>query len=231
MTKRKINIRLISNQPKANKIKKYTFKVGEFLHLKNFQSFPNVLSPNLITSRFLASWLYYNNGLYLNKIVIDMGCGSGIQGIVALLKGAGKVIFTDISDVAVANTLKNINICKIKGNYLVLHGNLFEKVKNKADVIIFNHPFFNDELKKDKLSRALTNKERLIHIFLKDAKKYLKKDGVIIMPYDECAGAINHPKVQGEKYGYKITLRFKEKIDSVIKKGDFSYNTIYELRL
>lgn len=227
----RLKVELIGNQPKNNKTKRYNFKVGELFSLKNFESFPGVLSPNLITSRFLASWLYYNNGLYLDKYVIDMGCGSGIQGITAALNGAKIVTFTDISKTAVENTARNIQINKINQKSRVFQGDLFEKIEGEFDLIIFNHPFFADYLDKDSISKSLVDKEGLIHRFFNNAKKHLKKNGIIIMPYDECAGSTNHPRVQGEKNGYKVILRFKEKIDSVIKKGEFSYNTIYELRL
>jgi release factor glutamine methyltransferase len=230
MARKKIKVDLIENQPKTKRIKKYNFKLGELFSLKNFQGFPEVLSPNLITARFLASWLYYNNGLYLNKTVIDMGCGSGIQGITSALNGAKKVIFSDVSEAAIKNTIKNIDTYKIREKSIVLEGDLFEKVRNKADVIVFNHPFFADKLEKGKISRSLADREGLIHVFLRNAKNHLKKNGLIIMPYDECAGPANHPKIQGEKHGYEVSLRFKEKIDSIVKKGDFSYNTIYELR-
>lgn len=229
---KKIDVNLITNQPKAKKIHKYDIKVGELCTLKNFQGYPDVLSPNLITARFLANYLYANNAIYLNKTVIDMGCGSGIQGITTALNGAKKVTFSDISPIAFLNTNANIKQNKLTRKTKVVQGNLFEKVKTKADLIIFNHPFFEDKLPENIFSKALADsKGGLINIFLEEAKKHLKKNGRIIMPYDTCAGNKNCPKIQGKKHGYEVTLRFKHKIDSIIKKGAFSHNVIYELKI
>ncbi len=229
---KKIDLNLITNQLRDDKIHKYNLNLGELCTLKNFQEYPGVLSPNLITARFLANYLFSNNALYLNKIVIDMGCGSGIQGITAVLNGAKKVIFSDISELAVRNTIANIKQYGLSQKTKVFHGNLFEKIKTKVDVIIFNHPFFEDKLIEGTISKSLADsKGGLINIFLEDAKKYLRKNGRIIMPYDSCAGKKNCPKVQGEKHGYEVNLRFKHKVDSIVKKGAFSYNLIYELKI
>ena len=229
---KKININLITNQPKENKIHEYNLKIDKLFYLKKFQSYPGVLSPNLITAKLLAKYLYRNNKLYLNKTVIDMGCGSGIQGITTALNGAKEVFFSDISKPAIKNTIANIKQNKLSKKTKVFQGNLFEKIKIKADLIIFNHPFFEDKLPKNTISASLADSNGgLINIFLENAKSHLKKNAKIIMPYDFSAGNKNSPKTQGQKHDYKVALRSKYKIDSIIKKGNFSYNLIYELKL
>lgn len=47
-----------------------------------------------------------------DKTVIDMGCGTGILGILAILKGAKSVLAIDIDPVAVENTIDNFALNK-----------------------------------------------------------------------------------------------------------------------
>jgi methylase of polypeptide subunit release factors len=69
--------------------------------LKDFEVHSKVLRPDKMTALFLARWLYYNNGYYNNKSILDMGSGTGIQGVVAGLSGALQTVFTDLSPAAV----------------------------------------------------------------------------------------------------------------------------------
>ncbi len=64
---------------------------GYVLH--GFVVHPEVLRPEVMTSEYLASYLFSNNSLYRSKVAIDMGCGSGIQGVVMGLNGAKEVLF------------------------------------------------------------------------------------------------------------------------------------------
>lgn len=64
--------------------------------LNDFKVLEKVLRPEKMTALYLAKWLFFNNGIFRNKTVIDMGSGTGIQGIVCGLYGANKVLFSDI---------------------------------------------------------------------------------------------------------------------------------------
>lgn len=68
----------------------------------------------------------------------------------------------------------------------------------------------------------------LIKRFFIEAKKHLKKDGVIIMPYFHLAGAINNPQIQAPKFGYKVVERFSMDIREGLQQGLAS---IYEITL
>jgi hypothetical protein len=102
-------------------------------------------------------------------------------------------------------------------------GDLFENVKGKFDVIIFNHPFFEEfsDLK-NPITRAWFNNGELIQKFLKEAINYLNNGGVIIMPFFPFAGQTNNPGIQGEKNGYVVKLLHKENEDDQnLQKGEF----------
>ena len=79
------------------------------------------------------------------KVIADLGCGTGILGIGALLLGSEKVFFID-SDKNALETAKN-NISKVKcenwyiGGRFKLMNNDIREVSIKSDVVIQNPPF------------------------------------------------------------------------------------------
>lgn len=197
--------------------------------LQNFSVFQHVLRPELMSAITLARWLYFNNGLYRNKVVIDMGCGSGIQGITAGLYGAKKVLSTDIEPAAVANTQENVKVYNLEHICLVRQGNLFDTVPEKADIIIFNHPFFSDGTMKEQIQNPKQSLQRgtLIHVFLEQATNHILPGGCVVMPYYHLAGEVNDPGVQAPKHGYAVEDAWHGILRTCLQKGSHS---IYILR-
>ena len=215
----------ITFQSNKLKHKSYTTTISfDTTHqLKDFQVHENVLAPERVTAIFLAKWLFNNKTLYEEKTTLDLGCGTGIQGMVMALYGAKKVTFTDISKLAIINTRENIKTFKLEKYSIVKKIDLFGKTKDKFDVIVFNHPFFPDEgNKKDFISLATRDSGKLIHRFFKNAKKHLTQKGIIIMPYFNKAGPTNDPLIQAPKHNYKIIKRVSEEIDTELHKGKAS---------
>jgi len=93
--------------------------------------------------------------------VLDLGCGSGILSVLALKLGASKVVAVDNDPFAVKKTLETFEINDLKGR--VMLSDLFEKVVEKYDLIVSNILF-----------------EVLVKV-LKDAKKFLKENGELIL--------------------------------------------------
>ena len=106
----------------------------------------------------------------IDKIVLDIGCGSGILSVVSSKLGAKEVFATDIDPLAIEATLENANLNKIS-NINAVKGSLLDKVDKKYDVVIAN---------------ILLN---VLDILIPDLPKALKKDGVFI-----CSGLINSQK-------------------------------------
>ena len=102
--------RQLEKQLESHRHERYEVDIdlAEGHKLEGFVVHPNVLRPEKMTALYFARWLFYNNGLYLDKNVLDMGSGSGIQGVVMGLYGAKQIIFTDLSLAAVENSKKNI---------------------------------------------------------------------------------------------------------------------------
>ena len=74
-----------------------------------------------------------------NSKVLDIGCGTGILGIVASKLFDAEVAMTDINKRAIMLARKNIGLNNVKAE--VFQGNLYEKIKdNDFDVVVSNPP-------------------------------------------------------------------------------------------
>lgn len=69
------------------------------------------------------------------KRVLDMGCGTGVLGILADIRGAKSVDYIDIDTWCVENTEENLNRNSCKGK-VILGG--AEKIKTEYDLILAN---------------------------------------------------------------------------------------------
>ena len=140
---------------------------------------------------------------YVRKLargkILDIGCGSGILMEAALTKS--KDIFgVDIDD-------ESLEFCRRKG-LNVKKSNLFENVKEKFDFIIFNPPYLPEDEIKDKDLVGGKKGYEIIKKFFSKAKKYLNENGEILILFS--------------------SLTNKEKVDSIIRKNEFSYEKLEE---
>ncbi len=101
---------------------------------------------------------------YVNKDskVFDIGCGSGILAIAAAKLGAKEVVAVDLDEVAVKVAKENVLENKVEKSVSVMHGNLTDVIKDKADVIIAN--IIAD----------------IIKILAKDVQNFMKEDAIFI---------------------------------------------------
>jgi len=111
------------------------------------------------------------------KSVLDIGCGSGIQGKAALASGASSVLFADINQEAVRELKKE--------GLNAIESDLFLNIKQKFDIIAFNPPYLPEEKKEDKESSLTTSGgkkgDEITLKFLKQAKSHLNKAGIILL--------------------------------------------------
>lgn len=70
--------------------------------------------------------------------ILDMGCGTGILGLLARKKGAHKVTAIDIDEWAYNNTLENIELNNLLGFTVKQGGSELLKEDDKYDVILAN---------------------------------------------------------------------------------------------
>ncbi len=111
--------------------------------------------------------------------VLDLGTGSGIQGINAAMQGAGKVVSTDIDENALLNAQKNAKALGFGKMFEFRKGNLFDclKKEERFDVIVFNPPYvISEEKKYADLDGGVKGRE-ILDRFLKGFAVHLEKEG------------------------------------------------------
>ena len=94
--------------------------------------------------------------------VIDIGSGSGILSMAAVLLGAEKATGVDLDPVAVRVALENVELNNLQDKIEILHGNLTDVIREKADIVVAN-------IMAD-----------IILILLEDVRAFIKDDGLFI---------------------------------------------------
>lgn len=70
--------------------------------------------------------------------VLDIGCGSGILAVAALLLGAGKAVGVDIDELAVKTAVENARLNGVDSRFTAICGNLTEKVTGSYHIVVAN---------------------------------------------------------------------------------------------
>ena len=231
----------VRRQLEAHKHDNYTvdIELAPGFVLEDFRVHGDVFRPDVTASVYLARWLFFNNGDYRGKNVFDIGCGTGIQGIVAAKYGAMHVSCYDTSSRAVQNARDNAEHFGLEWLMDFEERDLFTQwpcaqrisLEIPRHYVIFNHPFFPEEptaheWREERVAPAMLGGEKLIHRFLDAVQNDAAPDLKIIMSFFHLAGDTNNPAVQAPKHGYKVAERFRVELTQGLQKGQFS---IYEL--
>mgnify|MGYP001595628801 CR=1 FL=1 len=111
------------------------------------------------------------------KKVLDMGSGNGILVECALKSGAKEVLAVDVDS-------ESLKILK-KKNINAINSDLFENVKGKFDLIVFNPPYLPDDNLEDIESKNATTGgkkgDEIILKFLREVDKFLEIGGLILL--------------------------------------------------
>ena len=136
--------------------------------------------------------------------VLDMGSGSGIQAETALTsKKVKSVLCTDLDGEAVTLLRKKGLSAK--------QSDLFFRVDRKFDTIIFNPPYLpqDDYRAIDRTTIGGERGNEVINFFLKDAKRYLERDGKILVIFSSLTpGVVDLFR----RYGYQFKKLSEEKL-------------------
>ena len=140
--------------------------------------------------------------------VLDLGTGTGIQGIVAASM-ASTVLSVDINPRAIKCAKQNIVDNNLADKIKVKKSDLFSSVSDKFDLIIFNPPFrwFKP---RDILERGeLDENYKTLKSFFKQVKKYLTPGGRILLVFSESGDL---------KFIEMLIMQSKFKCDVIAKK-------------
>ncbi|QQG39040.1 MAG: methyltransferase [Candidatus Woesearchaeota archaeon] len=149
--------------------------------------------------------------------VLDLGTGSGIQAF-TVAEDADEVVAVDIDEKSVEyvrNEIKNRKIKSIK----ILESDLFENVKGKFDLIIFNPPYlpFLDG-EDESISRTVSGGKmgyEIIERFLGQAGDYLNENGKILLVFSSLTGEV-----------FEIMKRYKFDFEMLEEKR-FDFEKLY----
>lgn len=114
--------------------------------------------------------------------MLDLGTGTGIQGIIGALKGCD-VTFADINPNAIKCAKENAKLNGVNGRFIT--SDMFEKVRGKFNIISIDPPF----LRSRSISSGRTNQSfdggvngrEIIDQFLDNYGKHVTKDHVVLM--------------------------------------------------
>ncbi len=151
----------------------FDFKETFFLNSKQF-----VLDSVYVPSD--DSFLLMNSvEVVKDSVVLDLGCGSGIQGLNALKKAAKRVVFSDVNFKALVSARKNVFNAGFIDSSEFVESDLFSNISQKFDLIIFNPPYVvTDDLRFVELDGG-RNGRFLLDKFLNEFDLFLKKNGVV----------------------------------------------------
>jgi methylase of polypeptide subunit release factors len=183
----------------------------------------DVLQP--MSSRYLAHFVSKRRDIFQGSLVYDIVPGTASQAIAATLSGARKLIASDIYDAPVANACANIEKLGLSSIIKVSQADLFdEKVhQEKADAIIFAHPYFGDRPILDfPVTTGMLDPGVLVPQFLKYAKDFLKPGGSILSIHWPFAGQINDPRTYLDQHPEYSIVEIEKRRASFVQQGDIS---------
>ncbi len=125
-------------------------------------------------------WFSYLNNDVSNKIIADLGCGTGILGLGALILGAKKVYFVDINKDAIKIAKQNLSFLeeildkKFKAVFINKEITSFDK---KIDTVIQNPPFGTKIKHADKkfLEKAMSISGKIYSFHKIESKNFIQK--------------------------------------------------------
>lgn len=146
--------------------------------------------------------------------VLDMGTGTGIQGIIAAKNGC-EVTFSDISSHAILCARQNAKQNNVQGTFIV--SDLFSDIKGKYDTIIFNPPYLESAKlgtnSKDYVKQATEggrDGRELIERFIEGSFKHMTTSGRVIIIESVVNKYENEIEHLGAKLLSKKSLFFEE---------------------
>jgi len=191
-------------------------RVTDFLGEKfiiNKNVFP-IDSPFSFSSKMTAKRIWENSG-----VVLDIGTGTGVQAIIAVKKGANKVLAIDIDDNALLNARENVEFHKLNEIVEVRKSNLFDNVERDEmfDLIISQIPLSNVDYNSSVGHFLFDADFKIYERLLREAKNHLNRNGKILIPSGDVADEVRLNELI-KKFEYKIIKVEKEIYEGLVWK-------------
>ena len=155
---------------------------------RKFVVYPNVFSPKyFFDTEFFAKELPVQK----DEDFLEIGPGTGVVSVFALINGAKHVTAIDINPVAVENTKENAKLNDVENKITVLQGDIYSPLSedDKFDTIFWNTPFGYVEDDVSILEKAVFDPEyKSTKKFIFEAKNHLKKNGHLLIGFSTTLG-------------------------------------------
>lgn len=144
---------------------------------------------------------------------LDMGTGTGIQGIAAALKGCD-VTFSDIYEPAVDCAKSNAESNGVSGKFVV--SDMFSNIHSRFDTIIFNPPYVPSETKEYTALDGGRKGRELIARFLDEFGDHVNDKHVVLLlessmnSYEKDVERLNAEVVGSSRFFFEeiVVLKF-----------------------
>lgn len=145
---------------------------------------PGVISPRLshAPDALISKWT-----IPADAHVLDLGCGSGVLGLVALRQGAASLVALDINSESVRTTAINLADLGLsnRGEVRLSDGYAALTSKESFDVIIFAAPYW-DRIATDDLERSCYDEDyRFFQTAIQEAHHWLKNNGTMYVVFSD----------------------------------------------
>jgi methylase of polypeptide subunit release factors len=133
--------------------------------------------------------LVKNMNTLSGRTVLDLGCGSGIIGIVAALRGAGRVVCLDISLRACRNAVRNFRLNELAERVDVVAGDGSSCLRDSAfDVVVLNPPMTPSPRPLPRYTWGGADGREFLRRFLSDIPRILKNGGRLLATASSLVG-------------------------------------------
>lgn len=154
-------------------------ELAVFLSKLRTFSIPNVKLEQYPTDSEIASdilWTAHLQGDIEDKTVADLGCGTGILGIGALILGAKHVTFLDVDEHALTTLRKNLATIDDTQHTTIIHADI-GAFHDHVDTILQNPPFGTRNTGEDIrfLEHALAHATKTYSLHKTSTEQYIQK--------------------------------------------------------
>lgn len=147
--------------------------------------------------------------------VWDIGTGTGLIALTAKQKGARYVLATDLNPDAVKNTKENSKRLGLKID--VRQADVFGSIKKKVDIITFNPPFTDQEVRQKHDVSFWDKDHKTLRNFFNNLHKHLKPGGKAFIAWSSFGDTKKLRKIAKE---YNL---FLNEVGKKIGKRNFIY--------
>lgn len=182
----------------------------EFLE-HDYIGLPQVYSHKLFLGGFIAhKFPFKSNGSFL-----EIGTGTGVYAIHAALKGAEKVVATDINPESIKNAKINAIYHGVEHLVDVRAGSIFTSIHTheKFDIIFWNIPIGHTETRElSVLQQAVFDPDyKLMKDYLCKGSEFLSTGGMLLMAYSKDIGDLYVMKSIAHNCGLVSKVLYEEK--------------------